>query len=87
MIGKEIRIERIMNRNTGRSVIVPMDHGFSMGQIEGLLDMTKVITDVSDGGANAIVLHKGLVRQFPHLKRLPGHFSYLYFNALKILHG
>ena len=38
MIGKDIRIERIINRNTGRAVIVPMDHGFSMGQIEGLLD-------------------------------------------------
>jgi fructose-bisphosphate aldolase/2-amino-3,7-dideoxy-D-threo-hept-6-ulosonate synthase len=63
MIGKEIRIERIMNRNTGRSVIVPMDHGFSMGQIEGLMDMTKVISEVSEGGANAIVLHKGLVKR------------------------
>ena len=63
MIGKDIRIERIINRNTNRSVIVPMDHGFSMGQIEGLLDMTKVISDVSDGGANAIVLHKGLVKR------------------------
>jgi fructose-bisphosphate aldolase/2-amino-3,7-dideoxy-D-threo-hept-6-ulosonate synthase len=47
MVGKEIRIERIMDRNTGRSVIIPMDHGFSMGQIDGLLDMTKVITDIS----------------------------------------
>ncbi|MDD5187480.1 MAG: class I fructose-bisphosphate aldolase family protein, partial [Methanoregula sp.] len=63
MIGKEIRIERIMDRNTGRSVIVPMDHGFSMGQIDGLLDMTKTISDVSDGGANAIVLHKGMVKR------------------------
>jgi fructose-bisphosphate aldolase/2-amino-3,7-dideoxy-D-threo-hept-6-ulosonate synthase len=63
MIGKEIRIERIMDRNTGRAVIVPMDHGFSMGQIEGLLDMTTVISDVSEGGANAIVLHKGMVKR------------------------
>jgi len=63
MIGKEIRIERIMDRNTGRAVIVPMDHGFSMGQIDGLLDMTKTISDVSDGGANAIVLHKGMVKR------------------------
>jgi len=63
MIGKEIRIERIMDRNTGRSVIVPMDHGFSMGQIEGLLDMTETISQVSEGGANAIVLHKGLVKR------------------------
>lgn len=63
MIGKEIRIERIMDRNTGRTVIVPMDHGFTLGQIEGLLDMTKTISAVSEGGANAIVLHKGLVKR------------------------
>jgi fructose-bisphosphate aldolase/2-amino-3,7-dideoxy-D-threo-hept-6-ulosonate synthase len=63
MIGKEIRIERIMDRNTGRAVIVPMDHGFTLGQIEGLLDMTKIISEVSEGGANAIVLHKGLVKR------------------------
>ena len=63
MIGKDIRIERIMDRNTGRAVIVPMDHGFTLGQIDGLLDMTETISQVSEGGANAIVLHKGLVKR------------------------
>ncbi|MEN6611356.1 MAG: 2-amino-3,7-dideoxy-D-threo-hept-6-ulosonate synthase [Methanoregulaceae archaeon] len=63
MTGKEIRIERIMNRNTGKTVIVPMDHGFTLGQIDGLLDMTSVISEVSMGGANAIVLHKGMVKR------------------------
>ena len=62
MIGKAIRLERIMNRNTGRTVIIPMDHGFTLGQIEGLGDMPKVIGEISDGGANAIVLHKGMVK-------------------------
>jgi fructose-bisphosphate aldolase/2-amino-3,7-dideoxy-D-threo-hept-6-ulosonate synthase len=62
MIGKDIRIERIIDRNTRRAVIIPMDHGFSLGQIKGLMDMTRVITEVSDGGANAIVLHKGMVK-------------------------
>ncbi|WOF17215.1 class I fructose-bisphosphate aldolase family protein [Methanoplanus sp. FWC-SCC4] len=62
MIGKAIRLERIMNRNTERTVIIPMDHGFTLGQIEGLGDMAKVISEVSDGGANAIVLHKGMVK-------------------------
>jgi len=63
MIGKDIRIERIMNRNTGKTVIVPMDHGFTLGQIDGLLDMTSVISEVSMGGANAIVLHKGMIKR------------------------
>ncbi|WP_066958603.1 2-amino-3,7-dideoxy-D-threo-hept-6-ulosonate synthase [Methanoculleus thermophilus] len=62
MIGKEIRLERIMDRNTGRAVIIPMDHGFTMGQIEGLCNMTKTINAVSEGGANAIVLHMGMVK-------------------------
>jgi len=62
MIGKEIRIKRIINRNTGRTVIIPMDHGVTVGPIKGLEDMKKTIDNVVNGGANAIVLHKGLVR-------------------------
>jgi len=61
IIGKKIRLERIINRNTRRTVIVPMDHGISVGPIEGLRNMKKTIQNVADGGANAIVAHKGLV--------------------------
>ena len=38
MIGKKIRLERIIDRDSGRTVIVPMDHGTTMGPIEGLVD-------------------------------------------------
>lgn len=62
MIGKEIRMERILNRNSGRTVIIPMDHGVTVGPIKGLEDMKKAVDDVVTGGANAIVLHKGIVR-------------------------
>ncbi len=61
MIGKQIRLERMINRNTGRTVIIPMDHGVTMGPIAGLEDMTKTIDKVTNGGANAIIIHKGLV--------------------------
>ncbi len=62
-LGKRIRIERIQNRDTGRTVIVPvpMDHGISMGPINGLKDMKDAIHKAVEGGANAIVEHKGLV--------------------------
>ncbi len=61
ILGKRIRLERIVNRNTGKTVIVPMDHGISVGPIDGLLDMKETIQKVARGGANAIVEHKGLV--------------------------
>ena len=61
-IGKSIRLERILNRTTKRTVLVPMDHGISVGPIEGLRDMREAVGDMVLGGANAVLMHKGLVR-------------------------
>ena len=63
ILGKQIRMERIINRNTSRTVIVPMDHGISVGPIDGLKDMKSAIQQVAEGGANAIVEHKGLIAE------------------------
>ncbi|AGB02619.1 2-amino-3,7-dideoxy-D-threo-hept-6-ulosonate synthase [Methanoregula formicica] len=60
MRGKEIRLERIMNRNTKKTIIVPMDHGVSDGPIPGLIDMGQTVNLVADGGANAVIGHVGL---------------------------
>jgi len=62
MIGKKIRLERIINRNSRKTVIIPMDHGVTVGPIEGLADMRSAISNVVAGGANAILMHKGIVR-------------------------
>ena len=61
MIGKKIRLERIIDRDSGRTVIVPMDHGTTMGPIAGLVDMKTTNTRIVDGGANAVIIHKGIV--------------------------
>jgi predicted phospho-2-dehydro-3-deoxyheptonate aldolase len=50
-----------MDRNSGKTVIVPMDHGVTLGPMIGLTDMRRTINNVAMGGANAIVIHKGLV--------------------------
>ncbi|NPA51407.1 MAG: class I fructose-bisphosphate aldolase family protein [Aquificae bacterium] len=62
-VGKRVRLERIMNRDTGKTVIVPMDHGVSSGPMEGLIDVKSTVQKVAEGGANAIILHKGIVEQ------------------------
>ena len=61
MIGKKIRLERIINRDSGRTVIVPMDHGVTVGPIPGLENMVDTVSKVVNGGANAILMHKGIV--------------------------
>jgi len=61
-LGKSIRIERIINRKTRKTIIVPMDHGVTKGPIEGIIDMEKAVNRVAEGGANSVLLHKGIVR-------------------------
>ena len=61
-IGKAIRLERIMNRNTQKTIIVPMDHGVTVGPIYGLVDLRETVDQVVEGGANAMLMHKGLPR-------------------------
>jgi fructose-bisphosphate aldolase/2-amino-3,7-dideoxy-D-threo-hept-6-ulosonate synthase len=60
MTGKLIRMERIINRNSRKTVIVPMDHGVTVGPIKGLISMGKTVDMVAEGGANAVVGHLGL---------------------------
>jgi fructose-bisphosphate aldolase / 2-amino-3,7-dideoxy-D-threo-hept-6-ulosonate synthase len=49
-----------MNRKTRRTVIVPMDHGITVGPIPGLIDLTSAVDKVAEGGANAVLGHVGL---------------------------
>jgi len=60
LIGKAIRLERIMNRETKRTIIVPMDHGVTIGPVHGLLNMADMVNKVAEGGANAVLGHIGL---------------------------
>lgn len=61
-VGKRIRLERIMNRETRKMVVIPLDHGLSMGPVKGLYDMRETINRIAEGGANAVVMHKGIIR-------------------------
>jgi len=62
LLGKAVRLERIFNRNTGRTVIVPMDHGVTVGPIPGMVDFKGSVNLVAEGGANAVLMHKGMPR-------------------------
>lgn len=50
-----------MDRRDGRTIIAPMDHGITVGPIPGIEDMAKAVDAVVNGGANAVLLHKGMV--------------------------
>jgi fructose-bisphosphate aldolase/2-amino-3,7-dideoxy-D-threo-hept-6-ulosonate synthase len=61
-MGKKVRIERIIDRKSGNTVIIPLDHGISIGPVKGLVNLPDTINKVAEGGANAILMHKGMVK-------------------------
>ncbi|MEM4246128.1 MAG: 2-amino-3,7-dideoxy-D-threo-hept-6-ulosonate synthase [Candidatus Bathyarchaeia archaeon] len=58
--GKRKRLKRIMP--DGRTAIVPMDHGVTVGPVQGLTNMQRQIKNLIAGGVDAIVVHKGIAK-------------------------
>jgi predicted phospho-2-dehydro-3-deoxyheptonate aldolase len=60
MRGRERRLARIF-REDGRALVVPIDHPLSLGPVRGLERPANAVTDVLDGGADAMLMHRGPV--------------------------
>jgi fructose-bisphosphate aldolase/2-amino-3,7-dideoxy-D-threo-hept-6-ulosonate synthase len=60
--GKKRRLKRIFQKDN-RTVIVPMDHGVSMGPVKGITNMQKIVDQLLKGGVDAIVLNKGIAKR------------------------
>jgi fructose-bisphosphate aldolase/2-amino-3,7-dideoxy-D-threo-hept-6-ulosonate synthase len=60
--GKTRRLKRIF-REDNRTVVVPMDHGVSLGPVKGIENMQDTVNRLLQGGADAMVLHKGLAKR------------------------
>lgn len=59
--GKTRRLKRIF-RLDNRTVVVPMDHGVSIGPVKGIENMKETVNRLLKGGADAFVLHKGIAK-------------------------
>src|SRR5437867_11026715 len=59
--GKTRRLRRIFQKD-GKTVIIPMDHGVSVGPIEGLTNMETTIDNVAKAGADAVLVHAGIAK-------------------------
>lgn len=78
MGGKILRMKRFRRSPSGRMVILPLDHGVSLGPIAGLEYPEKTMRMGVREGADALVLHKGMLKFLAELDgRLPGIFMHL----------
>jgi fructose-bisphosphate aldolase/2-amino-3,7-dideoxy-D-threo-hept-6-ulosonate synthase len=59
--GKQRRLKKIFQQDD-RAVIVPMDHGVTIGPVKGIECMNETVSQLLKGGVDAILVHKGLAK-------------------------
>lgn len=57
-VGTQARLDRIGTDD--RFVVIPMDHGITLGAVDGLVDIETTIEAVTRGGADAVLTQKGI---------------------------
>ncbi len=62
-VGKSIRMGRIFDQRTKKTVMIPMDHGITLGPVKGLENVREVMRSAIEGGANALIMHKGIAKE------------------------
>ena len=73
--GKSARLERI--GTGGRYLVVPMDHGITLGAVKGLKDIESTIDAVTQGGADSILTQKGIAPRVHPKKNGAGYIVHL----------
>ncbi|MUV60542.1 2-amino-3,7-dideoxy-D-threo-hept-6-ulosonate synthase [Halobacterium sp. CBA1126] len=73
--GKTARLDRI--GRDGRFVTIPMDHGITLGAVDGLVDIESTIDAVTENGADAVLTQKGVAPRVHDNKNDAGYIVHL----------
>ena len=61
-VGKQVRYNRIVNPATGKSVIIPLDHGIIMGPVRGVENPALTVRKVVAGKCDAVAFNAGMAQ-------------------------
>lgn len=74
-VGTTARLKRLGTE--GRYLIVPMDHGITIGAVQGLTNIEETIAAVTRGGADAVLTQRGLAPRVHPNKNGAGYIVHL----------
>lgn len=73
MTGKDIRLRKFVDENSNNIVLLPIDHGITLGPIHGIKNMEKTLKKLSHTNVDGVILHKGNVkRNWKYLNKVSG---------------
>src|SRR5687767_3136529 len=82
---KKLRWSRFLYRHCDRGVIVPIDHGLTVGPINGLLSLGQIERWIQHPGITGIIVHKGMLERLAGRGLLRGVGVMLHLNGMTAL--
>lgn len=81
-VAKTIRWSRFLRQPSQRGIIVPIDHGLTMGPIDGLDSIGRIESWIRHPGITGIIAHKGMVDRLGTRGLLHGRGVMLHVNGM-----
>jgi len=79
---KTLRLGRILQKASGRSLIVPIDHGLTMGPLAGIESAHKVSEWINDPHIDALIAHKGMIARLAERRLLQDRGVIMHLNGM-----
>ncbi len=83
--GKKIRLGKILKQTSRRAVIVPIDHGLTLGPLPGIENTEQMGRWIRHPGVDAVIAHKGILERLGNQGALDGKGVILHLNGMSTL--
>lgn len=90
MTGKDIRLSRLFNSRSKKSVIIPVDHGLVMGNVEGLEDPIEMLKKLVELNVDGVLLGPGIAKNTVELffgKNVPARILTVDYPMMSVIPG
>jgi len=67
--GKQLRLGRFRLPRSRYGIIVPIDHGLTIGPIEGIESTARIVSWIDHGSVSGIIAHKGMIERLAAHRR------------------
>lgn len=73
LLGKEVRLRRLINSKSNRYVAITIDHAMARGVLPGLVNVKETLNKIYEGKPDAIAMHKGIAENLyvPYAGKIP----------------
>lgn len=84
---KQFRMGRFIDRVSHRGIIVPIDHGLTMGPIDGLENVARIGRWVATRGIDGVIAHKGIAERLVGRGLIDGIGLMVHLNGMHAMAG